>query len=96
MTDITSDGFGVVLPGMKSPFHLTGVLLSKVLFVVAFMYFFLFESLFRTIGELFVGQNLRFILVLFLKNIQIDVSSSKENLPLFSRLTEQVMKKDKQ
>lgn len=39
VADITPDGFCVVLPGLKSHFHLTGVLLSQVLFVVAFRYF---------------------------------------------------------
>lgn len=80
VADITPNGFSVVPPGLKSHLCLTGVLLSQVLFVVAFRYFVLFESTFRTIDGLFVRQNLRFILVLVLKNIQIDVSFSKEKI----------------
>lgn len=79
VADMSSDGFGVVLPGLKYNFHLTGAVPSQVPPGVAFRFSFMFTGTFRTYGKLLIRENLSFSLVLlFLNNIQIDVSSPKE------------------
>lgn len=42
VADMSSDGFGVVLPGLKYNFHLTGVVPSQVPSGVAFRFSFMF------------------------------------------------------
>lgn len=85
VADRSSDGFGVVLPGLKYNFHLTGVVPSQVPSGVAFR-FSMFTGTFRMYDKLFVRENLSFCLVLlFLNNIQIDVSSPKEKSQPASR-----------
>lgn len=46
VADMSSDGFGVVLPGLKYNFHLTGVVPSQVPSGVAFRFSFMFTGTF--------------------------------------------------
>lgn len=74
VADMSSDGFGVVLPGLKYNFHLTGVVPSQVW--CSFQVLLHVHRHVPHVWQVICGENLSFSSVLlFLNNIEIDVSS---------------------